>query len=163
MRHGNQCSPGKAAGSAGVREQAALHTSDKGAEVGLLLAKPSLELAQVLLARLDLVLTEIHVGLEAGLALVELRLSAFDLERAVLDLLLLLLEPLRAPLEPFGGNQRSPKRSSSSCSAEGTGAGPGTGTGVAGCTAASGDDVIAKMLMLVTDDLWRRRRLTRVA
>jgi hypothetical protein len=25
------------------------------------------------------------------------------------------------------------------------------------------DGVIAKMLMLVTDDLWRRRRLTRVA
>ena len=34
--------------------------------------------------------------------------------------------------------------------------------GAAVCATASGEGVIAKMLMLVTDDLWRRRRLTRV-
>src|SRR5215217_1566530 len=101
----DQCSPGKAAVSAGVCEQAALHTGDERAEVGLLLAQPGLEVAQVLLPRLDLVLAEIRVGLEASFALVELGLAALELERALLDLLVLLLEPLRAPLEPFGRDE----------------------------------------------------------
>src|SRR5215218_7382347 len=87
-------------------EKAALNAGDVGAEIDLLPTEAVLEVRDRTLARLEGVLAEEDVGLEAGLLLLELGLAHVEVERALPELLLECVETVVAPLEPFGRDER---------------------------------------------------------
>ena len=69
-------------------------------------AESLVELRQPLLALFERLPADEGLGLELGLALLELRLAGVEVGGAALELLLQRVEPRVAPLEPLGRDQR---------------------------------------------------------